>query len=52
MLPVWLFMVLIAIICYLLFRSISEETFLILGKNQLKKFQLWVKQNQGDKKEI
>jgi hypothetical protein len=51
-LPVWLFMVLIAIICYLLFVSISEETFLILGRNQLKKFQLWVKQNQENKKNL
>ena len=44
MLPMWFFMVLIGIICYLLYITrTTEENFVMMSKNHLKKFQYWVK---------
>lgn len=44
MLPMWIFIVLITLICYLLYITrTTEENFLMMSKNHLKKFQYWVK---------
>ena len=40
----WFFMVLIGIICYLLYLTrTTDETFIMMSKNRLKKFQYWIK---------
>lgn len=44
MFPMWFFMVLIAIICYLLYLTrTTEDTFIMMSKNHLKKFQYWIR---------
>jgi hypothetical protein len=44
MVPMWFFMVLIAIICYLLYITrTTEENFVMMSKNHLRKFQYWIK---------
>ncbi len=44
MFPMWFFIVLVAIICYLLYLTrTTEENFIMMGKNHLKKFQYWIK---------
>jgi hypothetical protein len=44
MLPMWFFMVLITIICYLLYITrTTEENFIMMSKTRLKKFQYWIK---------
>ena len=48
MLPVWFFIVLISGICYLLYITrTTDEDILVIGKNQLKRLQYWVKENAG-----
>jgi hypothetical protein len=44
MFPMWFFLVLIAIICYLLYLTrTTDETFIMMSKSRLKKFQYWMK---------
>lgn len=44
MLPMWFFIVLILLICYLLYITrTTEENFIMMSKNQLKRFQYWIK---------
>jgi hypothetical protein len=44
MFPLWFFIVLIAIICYLLYLTrTTEDTLIMMSKNRLKKFQYWIK---------
>jgi hypothetical protein len=44
MFPMWFFIVLITIICYLLYITrTTEETLIMMSKNRLKKFQYWAK---------
>ena len=44
MFPMWFFLVLITIICYLLYITrTTEETFIMMSKNHLKKFHYWIK---------
>jgi hypothetical protein len=50
MLPMWLFIVLIALICCLLYlSSTTEETFTMMGRNQFKRIQYWMKALTGGK---
>jgi hypothetical protein len=50
MLPVWFFLVLISGICYLLYITrATDEDILMIGKNQLKRLQYWVKENAPSK---
>jgi hypothetical protein len=45
MFPVWFFIVLIAVICYLLYLTrTTEETLINMSKNHFKRFQYWVKE--------
>jgi hypothetical protein len=42
MIPVWFFFVLIGLICYLLYITrTTEDTLLVMGKNNLKKMNYW-----------
>ena len=44
MFPVWFFIVLIFIICYLLYITRpSEETLIVMSKNRIRKMQFWLK---------
>jgi len=44
MFPLWFFIVLITIICYLLYITrTTEETLIMMSKNRLKRFQYWIK---------
>lgn len=44
MFPVWFFIILILVICYLLYITrTTEEDILVMSKNQLKRMQLWMK---------
>jgi len=44
MFPLWFFIVLITVICYLLYITrTTEETFIMISKNHLKKIQYWIK---------
>jgi hypothetical protein len=44
MFPLWFFLVLMGVICYLLYVTrTTEETFLHMSRNQLKKFQYWMR---------
>ena len=44
MVPMWFFIVLITLICYLLYITrTTEESFLMMSRNHLKKFQYWIK---------
>ncbi|HEX8313545.1 MAG TPA: hypothetical protein VF609_01050 [Flavisolibacter sp.] len=46
MLPVWFFLVLIAVICYLFYITrTTEEDIVMMSKNQLKRLQYWVREN-------
>lgn len=50
MLPVWFFLVLIAVICYLLYITrTTEEDIVMMSKNQLKRLQYWVRENAPSK---
>ncbi len=45
MLPVWFFIVLILLICYLLYVTrTTEETFYMMSRNRLKKIQYWMRE--------
>lgn len=42
MVPMWFFLVLILLICYLLYITrTTEENFIMMGRNHLKKVQYW-----------
>jgi hypothetical protein len=44
MVPMWFFLVLIAVICYLLYLTrTTEETLLMMSRNHLKRIQFWIK---------
>jgi hypothetical protein len=44
MVPMWFFIVLIAVICYLLYLTrTTEETLLMMSRNHLKRIQYWIK---------
>ena len=44
MVPMWLFVVLIAVICYLLYLTrTTEETLFMMSKNHLRRIQYWIK---------
>lgn len=44
MFPLWFFIVLIAIICYLLYLTrMTEDNFIVISKDRLKRFQYWIK---------
>lgn len=44
MLPVWFFIVLILLICYLLYITrTTEETLLSMSKNNMRKMQVWMR---------
>lgn len=44
MFPVWFFLVLMLLICYLLYLTrTTEETFLSMSRNHLRKLQYWMK---------
>ena len=46
MFPVWFFILLIAVICYLLYVTrTTEEDILMMSRNQLKRMQFWTKDN-------
>lgn len=50
MLPMWFFLVLIVAIGYLLYLTrTTEEDILAMSKNQLKRFQYWVKESTPNK---
>jgi hypothetical protein len=50
MFPVWFFIVLISVICYLLYLTrTTEEDIVMMGKNQLKRLQYWVRENVPNK---
>jgi hypothetical protein len=52
MFPVWFFIILIGVICYLLYITrTTEEDILMMSKNQLKRFQYWMKENAQNKLE-
>lgn len=52
MFPVWFFIVLIGVICYLLYITrTTEEDILVMSKNQLKRFQFWMKDSAQNKLE-
>jgi len=45
MFPVWFFIILMIVICYLLYITrTTEEDILVMSKNQLKRMQYWVKE--------
>ena len=44
MLPLWFFIILILLICYLLFITRpNEDSFFMISKSHLKKVQYWIK---------
>lgn len=44
MFPVWFFILLVLVICYLLYITrTTEDDILIMSKNQLKRMQYWMK---------
>jgi hypothetical protein len=44
MFPVWFFIVLICLICYLLYITRpSEETLIVMSKNRIRKMQFWLR---------
>ena len=44
MFPVWFFIILISVICYLLYITRpSEETLIVMSKNRIRKMQFWLK---------
>jgi hypothetical protein len=44
MLPLWFFIVLIMLICYLLYITrTTEENFMMISRNHLKRIQYWIK---------
>lgn len=44
MFPMWFFLVLIALICYLLYITrTTEENLMMMSRNHFKKFQFWIK---------
>ncbi|MGN6164420.1 MAG: hypothetical protein ACTHOF_07760, partial [Flavisolibacter sp.] len=48
MFPVWFFIVLILLICYLLYLTrTTEETLANMSKNHIRKFQYWMKELSG-----
>ena len=48
MFPVWFFIVLIIVICYLLYLTrTTEETFVTMSKDRIRKFQYWMKELSG-----
>ncbi len=52
MFPVWFFILLIGVICYLLYITrTTEEDIVMMSKSQLKRFQYWMKDNAQSKVE-
>lgn len=52
MFPVWFFITLICVICYLLYITrTTDEDILMMSKNQLKRLQYWVKESAQNKLE-
>ncbi len=50
MFPVWFFIILILLICYLLFITRpSEETLMMIGKSKWQKIQFWLKNNNASR---
>ena len=50
MFPVWFFIILLLLICYLLFITRpSEETFVVMSKNQIRKMQQFWLRSPGSK---
>ena len=50
MLPMWMFIVLIILICSLLYITrTTEENFLVISKNQLKMIQYFIKSRRGNR---
>lgn len=50
MFPVWFFIVLMSVICYLLYLTrTTEDDIVMMGKTQLKRIQYWIKDNVPDK---
>jgi hypothetical protein len=48
MFPVWFFIVLIVVICYLLYLTrTTEETFVNMSKDRIRRFQYWMKELSG-----
>jgi hypothetical protein len=53
MFPVWFFIIVIFLICYLLYITRpSEETLLVMSKNRFRKFQFWVRNVSGSRNAI
>lgn len=53
MFPVWFFILLISVICYLLYITrTTEEDIVMMSKNQLKRLQFWFRENEAVKQEI
>lgn len=53
MFPVWFFILLISVICYLLYITrTTEEDILVMSKNHLKRLQYWMKDGVTVKQEI
>jgi hypothetical protein len=45
MLPVWFFLVLIFLICYLLYITrTTEDTLMMMSRDKIKKVQFWMKE--------
>ncbi len=50
MFPMWFFIVLIAVICYLLYVTrTTDENLVVMGKNHFRKIQYWIKGTPTDK---
>ena len=50
MFPVWFFIVLISVICYLLYLTrTTDDDIVMMGKAHLKRLQYWVKDNVAEK---
>lgn len=50
MFPLWFFLVLIAVICYLLYATrTTQDDILLTGKSRFKRIQFHVKENRPDK---
>lgn len=46
MFPLWFFIVLITIICYLLYLTrTTEEDIIVISKNHFKRIQYWIKRS-------
>jgi hypothetical protein len=44
MFPTWIFIIMIAFICYLLYITRpNEDSLSVIGRNQLKKLQYWIR---------